>query len=65
MKDEIEKYIDKEGAITFHGMRVMVRCIDYKKSYGKERWLVAPISGTGTSWTEQNPFKPDPIDLDR
>ena len=25
---------------------------DYKQAYGKERWLLAPVAGTGSAWKE-------------
>ena len=58
MKDLIEKYVDKEGSVLLGGMRVNVRCIDVKESYGKMRWLVAPLSGMGQAWVEQDPLLP-------
>lgn len=59
MKDEIQKYVGMEGSILTRGdggMRINVRVLDYKESYGKKRWLVMPLSGNGQTWTEQEPL---------
>lgn len=67
MKDIIEKYVDKEGSVTLNGTNRIngiafnVRILDYKEAYGKKRWLVAPLSGKGTAWVEQDPIHPEPI----
>ena len=29
----------------------MVR--DFKQSYGKDRWLVEPVAGSGSTWVEK------------
>lgn len=58
MKDIIEKYVGKEGSIFLNGLRVNVRCLDYKESYGKPRWLVESTNGGGKTWTEQDPLAP-------
>lgn len=31
---------------------VMVEVIDYKNSYGQDRWLVTPTSGSGETFVE-------------
>ncbi len=54
----IQKYVDKQGSVLIGGMRVNVRIIDVKESYGKQRWLVAPLSGMGQAWVEQDPLLP-------
>lgn len=56
MKEEIEKYAGKTGHIELNGLKVKVNILDYKTAYGNERWLVSPISGSGQTWTEQNPL---------
>ena len=55
MKDLIEKYIGKQGNVIINNMRIEVKILDYKESYGKRRWLITPIAGMGQSWTEQEP----------
>ncbi len=64
MKESLDKYVDKEGSVLLNGLRINVRCIDYKESYGKPRWLVVPLSGMGQAWIEQDPLLPI-LDTDR
>lgn len=64
MKEQIEKYVGKDGSILLNDMRINVRVIDVKESYGKMRWLVTPLSGMGQTWTEQDPLYPI-LDQDR
>lgn len=45
-------YIVDSGTQT--GLRIEVEIVDYKNSYGKDRWLIKPVSGNGEVWTEQN-----------
>lgn len=45
-------YIVDSGTRT--GLRIEVEIVDYKNSYGKDRWLIKPVSGNGEVWTEQN-----------
>lgn len=35
------------------GLTVMVEVLDFKVSYGQDRWLVKPVSGEGTCWVEE------------
>lgn len=54
-KDKIAK-VGQKGTIFAGGFKVEVEIVDYKKSYGRDRWLVKPIAGSGEVWTEQNPL---------
>ncbi len=47
------KIIGKAAFIKLSGIQVNVNVIDYKNSYGKDRWLVEPLSGKGTMWVEE------------
>lgn len=50
---EAMKTIGKEGTISVaSGLTINVRVLDFKNSYGKDRWLVEPVSGTGKIWVE-------------
>jgi len=49
--------IGKKGLIFAGGFKVEVEILDYKNSYGKDRWLVKPVAGSGEVWTEQTPTK--------
>lgn len=53
-KDKM-KSIGKKGRIRFLNLFIDVEVVDYKNSYGRDRWLVTPVSGKGETWTEQNP----------
>ncbi len=44
--------IGKKGVIRTGGLRVEVEILDYKRSYGHDRYLVTPLSGAGEVWIE-------------
>lgn len=46
------KNIGKKVTIKVDGLNISVKILDYKNSYGKDRWLVTPVSGWGESWVE-------------
>lgn len=39
-------------SLLLGGLIVEVKVLDYKVSWGKERWLVSPVSGSGETWVE-------------
>lgn len=49
---DIINYIGKQGWIEFGKLMVDVKILDYKRSYGRDRWLVTPVSGSGQVWVE-------------
>lgn len=49
---DIVNYIGKQGWIEFGKLMVDVKILDYKRSYGRDRWLVTPIAGSGQVWVE-------------
>ena len=51
-KDKVAN-VGQKGLLKFAGFQVEVEIKDYKNSYGKDRWLVAPVAGNGEIWTEQ------------
>ena len=53
MKDKILQSVGKKGTIIAGGLTVSVKILDYKTAYGKERWLVTPISGAGQIWVQR------------
>lgn len=55
IKEQAEK-IGKQGGIDWGGFHLEVIVKDYKNSYGKDRWLVSPVSGSGEMWVEQDPM---------
>ena len=47
------QYIGKSASVMTHwGFSVNVIIKDYKNSYGRDRWFVEPLSGTGGAWVE-------------
>ena len=50
---ENAKIIGKVGDIFIGGLVVKVKVLDYKNSYGNDRWKVTPVEGEGTIWVEQ------------
>lgn len=55
-KDKVAN-VGKKGMYTLRGdggIAIEVVIMDYKNSYGRDRWLVKPVAGTGEVWTEQN-----------
>lgn len=44
--------IGKKGSIYVGGLRVAVKVLDVKISYGKPRWLVTPVEGADEVWVE-------------
>ncbi len=52
LKDQMVN-IGKKGFISVGGMTVGIEILDFKVSYGKERWLVKPVVGKGEVWVEE------------
>lgn len=52
MKELYEKYVGKEAVIRLGGLSVLVKIEDIKVTYGRERFFVTPVSGTGKIWVE-------------
>ena len=56
----VKEYVDTIGKEAFirtapfgvHGLLVKVTVEDVKMSYGKTRFLVKPVAGSGTVWVE-------------
>ncbi len=45
--------IGKKAEIVVGDLKIEVEILDYKNSYGKNRYLVKPIAGSGQIWTEK------------
>lgn len=57
MKDKLAS-IGKTATIqTEWGFRILVKILDYKNSYGRDRWLVTPVAGNGEAWVEKITFE--------
>ncbi len=52
MKEKLEKIGTRALLKTAWGFEIWVEIIDYKNSYGRDRWLVKPASGKGEAWVE-------------
>ncbi len=52
MKEKLEKIGTEAKVQTDWGFYVNVIIKDYKNSYGKDRWLVSPVTGSGEAWVE-------------
>lgn len=52
MKFNTSHGVGKRGTIEANGLTINVKILDYKTAYGKERWLVAPVSGSGQVWVQ-------------
>ena len=35
------------------GLTIKVDVLDYKFSYGSDRWLVRPVAGSGQAWVQK------------
>ena len=51
-KDKAQS-IGKKGIIDVGRLKIEVEVQDYKHSYGHDRWLVSPLSGSGEIWVEK------------
>lgn len=49
---EMQKFINRKVHIFLGGLRVAVVVMDVKMAYGKARYLVSPVTGTGEIWVE-------------
>ena len=52
MKDDIQKYVGKTGLIQVRSLKVEVLIKDVKNTYGRNRYLISPIRGSGEMWIE-------------
>lgn len=54
------KYIGKIAKLSYHPALVFdVKILDVKQSYGNIRFLVEPVSGSGSAWVQDNNLKVD------
>ncbi len=44
--------IGKTAQIANGPLKVEVTVLDYKNTYGRDRWLVTPVAGSGSAWVE-------------
>lgn len=50
---ELMKAVGKKGEIEIGNLKVKVKVLDVKQSYGRSRYLVTPVSGSRETWVEQ------------
>lgn len=56
MKEKLAKIGKTAQLQTAWGFTVKVEILDFKNSYGRDRWLVEPIEGKGSAWVENLTF---------
>ena len=49
---ELSKAIGQSGTLRANGLDITVRITDAKIAYGNVRYLVTPVSGTGSVWVD-------------
>jgi hypothetical protein len=52
MKEKLQKIGSEATLKTSWGFNIQVEIIDFKQSYGRDRWLVKPLAGNGEAWVE-------------
>lgn len=52
MKDLVTKFVGQEATIRVGGLKVLVKILDVKQVYGRNRFLVTPLAGSESVWTE-------------
>lgn len=52
MKELVIQFVGKEGTIRLGGLKVLVKILDIKQVYGKNRFLVTPVAGSESVWVE-------------
>lgn len=52
-KTNPSKYVGKRGSVELkNGLTMDVRILQHKFSYGKDRFLVTPVAGSGEVWVQ-------------
>ena len=54
---ELAGFIGKEGYINHGYLHINIKIVDIKKEYGRIRYQVSPISGSGEEWLEGVKFE--------
>lgn len=55
--DEKIKKIGKKAIVTFNNLKFEVFIVLFKNSFGRDRWLVKPVAGSGETWVENVEFE--------
>lgn len=54
---ELLQAVGKRAEVSLGGLTVLVKILDVKQSYGRTRYLVTPVTGSGEVWVEQVSIK--------
>lgn len=52
LSDKITK-LNTQARYTINGMSIPVMVLDYKHSYGCDRWQITPVGGNGKQWVQK------------
>jgi hypothetical protein len=52
MKNEVQQYVGKKAVVSLGGLKIEVKVLDVKNSYGRTRYQITPVSGEGQIWVE-------------
>lgn len=52
MRTEVEEYVGKKATVVIGGLKVEVKIVDVKNSYGRTRYQITPVAGAGQVWVE-------------
>jgi hypothetical protein len=47
-----DRTVNGEGFVQFDKMRIKVKVIDSRKSFGRDDVLITPVSGDGEQWID-------------
>ena len=50
---ELAQYLGRSGHYQIQGMRIVVRVVDARISFGQVQLEIAPYSGSGSTWVDQ------------
>jgi len=49
---DLVQYIGKEGYVNYYDLRINIKVLDVKMAYGRTRFQITPLSGSGEEWVE-------------
>ena len=58
---EQQQYLNQHATIFIGGLHVNVLITDVKQAYGRTRYEVTPLQGTGRVWVENLTLKEDTL----
>lgn len=57
MLEAIKKYVGKTAIVHMNGMAVEVMVTDVKERWGRLRFFITPVAGSGETWVESITLK--------